>query len=214
MAISYPYNPPASPAPASMLWRGISITGMSQSPFSLAQQVQDLGGDAWLVQVVLPPMQRATAEAWLAWRLALRGRLGTFELLVEPGARAPRGNPGSGVVADSAGSPAANLARDITLRVRGLPNNQVNAFRAGDFISFTVAGRLRLHKVLRDVNADSSGRAALDIWPRLRGAVVDNAAISSSNCAGSFRLIDNEAAWDIGEARIYGLEFQAMEALP
>jgi hypothetical protein len=46
----------------------------------------------------------------------------------------------------------------------------------------------------------------------LEGAA-NNAAIVTANCKGTFRLASNIRDWSVGEARIYGLSFNTVEAL-
>jgi hypothetical protein len=67
--------------------------------------------------------------------------------------------------------------------------------------------------VLDDVNSDGSGNATLTVWPDLRSAPADNAAITVSNTKTTFRLNSAQTSWDINEATIYGLTFGAREAL-
>lgn len=76
----------------------------------------------------------------------------------------------------------------------------------------TSSGTPRLYRVLNDVDSDSNGDAVIDIWPRLREPPEDGATIYVSNCKGVFRLKDNNMNWNIDVARLYGLEFEAVEA--
>ena len=71
----------------------------------------------------------------------------------------------------------------------------------------------RLHKVLVDTNSDASGNVTLELWPHVRTAPADNAAVTVSNAKGLFRLSTNEQAWSSNEAAIYGISFGAMEAI-
>lgn len=78
--------------------KGMTVAGQSISPFTLQQQTYLHQGEAWAAEVTLPLMDRAEAEAWVAWGLALRGKYGTF-CLGDPSGTTPRGsalgNPGS-----------------------------------------------------------------------------------------------------------------------
>lgn len=212
--IEYPHNPPTSPGYKRISYLAKSVTGVSQTPFSLAQQVQDHLGEAWAVEVELPPMTRVEAEPWIAWRLALRGRLGTFELRLDASARLPRGAISTSPVADSVGSPSVNGVRASELHLRGLGNNVSGVFKAGDFFCLEVGGFKRLHKVLQDVSSNGSGRAVVDVFPRLRGDVPDGTEIIWNDPRGTFRMNGNEAPWEVGDASFYGLGFTAFEMLP
>lgn len=214
MTITYPHNPPSSPAIRSITWTPISVTGMAADNLSLAQQVQSHQGEAWSADIELPTMTRAEAEAWIAWRLALRGRRGYFEMAVDPTSTSPMGEVTGSPVANSALSPVVNLSRSRSLYVRSLSNNVTDVFKAGDWVSVSVSTLPRLYKVLQDVNSDGSGLATLDIWPALRGDIPDGAAITYSSPKGTFRLADNEAPWTVDDMKHYGLSFRAIERLP
>jgi len=69
----------------------------------------------------------------------------------------------------------------------------------------------RLHKALADVNSNSSA-TWFDIFPRLREAPPDLSAIITASPVGTFRLAENRVAWDIDEAKTYGIGFKAVEA--
>jgi hypothetical protein len=67
--------------------------------------------------------------------------------------------------------------------------------------------------VLTDANSSAGGAVTLDIWPHIRVAPADNAAVTVSDAKGLFRLSSNEQAFSINEAAIYGMTFAAMEAV-
>lgn len=213
MTITYPYDPPATPALQSIEYMPLSVSGMGEGPLALAQQVQAHQGERLDFSGTLPPMTRAQAEAWISWRLALRGRFGYFTMSVDPTAAAPRGAVTGSPTADSTPG-TQNLKRSRLLYVENLPLSTTDVFKAGDWVSVPVSGLPRLHKVLKDVNSDGAGQATLDIWPALRGDIADGAAITYTNPKGTFRLSDNIAGWSVAVAAIYGLEFAAIERLP
>jgi len=70
----------------------------------------------------------------------------------------------------------------------------------------------RLHKNLTTAASDANGKATLDIFPRLREAPPDFSAIITASPVGLFRLAENRVAWDIDEAKTYGIGFKAVEA--
>jgi hypothetical protein len=212
--ITYPYDPPATPSYRAIEYAPASLSGMSEGVLDLGQQVQAHQGEALAMSVELPPMDRAEAEPWIAWRLALRGRYGYFRLKVDPTAAAPRGSITGSPVANSAMSPAVNISRSRLLYVRSLTPLATGLFLPGDWVSVTVSGLPRLHKNLTTVNADSSGTAVLDIWPALRGSVADGSAIVFTSPTGTFRLAANTAPWSVDDAKFYGLDFIARERLP
>lgn len=205
MAISYPLALPAAPGFKSAQFSGRAVVGVSRSPFTGQQQVQEFAGQWWEANLQLPPMIRASAEAWLAFFLKLSGMKGTF-LLGDPGGSQPRGLFAGTPLVDG-----AHAARSATLALRGLTVG--TTILAGDYVQVGIGAATRLHKNLNDVTADAFGKATLDIWPFTRAALSDGAAVTNQNCVGTFRLATNDMPWDLGEALIYGVSFSAIEAL-
>jgi hypothetical protein len=95
----------------------------------------------------------------------------------------------------------------------GWTTSTTGILKAGDYIQIGGGAAAKLHKVLDDVNSNSSGEATLTLWPDLRSAPSDNAAIVVSGAKGVFRLSTNQSDWDVNEASIYGMTFPAREAL-
>lgn len=208
MSISYPLSHPATAVFRALNWRAMDVIAITRSPFTLREETQAFDGDAWGCDVDLPPMDRIEADAWIAWALALRGRLGTFHL-GDPTAKTPKGIATGTPLVDG-----TQAAASRTLATKGWTTSTTGILKAGDFIELGSGATRRLHRVLKDANADGAGKATLDIWPalRLEGAA-NNAAIVTANCAGTFRLATNAREWSVGEAKIYGLSFSAVEAL-
>ena len=208
MAESYPLSMPNNDiARVRLIAR--DVVGISASPFTGTQQVYRHQGQGWEADITLPPMKRENAEAWASWLLRLRGQYGTF-LLGDPNASNPRGTANS-----DPGTPLVNGASQTgdELDVDGLPVSETGYLKAGDYIQLGSGSTATLHKVLEDVDTDASGEATLNLWPRVRTAPADNAAIVVKNAKGNFRLATNESGWDINEAGIYGITFGAIEAL-
>ena len=204
MAISYPRNPPAG-TPKRISFRLNSVVGASVSPFTGSQQIYAHQGQFWSAEVELPPMLAATAEAWLGFLLSLNGREGTF-LMGDPTRASSRGI-GTGTPLVKGASQTGN-----TLLTDGWTAGQTGILKAGDYIQLGSGTSTRLHKLREDADSDGSGNATLEIWPRLRSAPADNAAITVSSAKGHWRLADNEQGWSIEEAGVYGISFACVEA--
>lgn len=205
MSITYPLSIPSNDI-AKVRLTVTDIVGVSQSPFSGAQQVYRYSGQFWEADITLPPMKRAVAEYWISFLLKLNGSYGTF-LLGDPNGRTPRGSvAGSPLV--YGGSQTGN-----ELETDGWTPSAEGVLLAGDYIQLGTGATSRLYKVLDDVNADSSGRATLTIYPNLRVSPSDNDPVFTSNTKTVFRLSNNQISWDINEASAYGITFGAREAL-
>lgn len=100
-----------------------------------------------------------------------------------------------------------------SLVIDGASPDEVGYLLPGDYIQLGSASTATLHKVLTQVDTDSSGNATLDLWPHIRTAPNDNATVIVSNAVGRWRLASNEMSWSANEAAIYGLTFGAMEVI-
>lgn len=203
MTITFPHDPPSLPVARSVRFAPESVVASTSSPFTLQDEVFEHQGQRWVVDVQLPPMQRAAAAQWNAWALALNGMRGTFRIgpVVET---SPLGTGNGTPVVDGAGQQGSK-----TLVTRGWAALE-KVLLAGDYIQLG-STTARLHMVLQDVTADSSGDATIDIWPRVRDVLTDGAAITLNNPRGTFRLA-SMPGWDLTEAQIYGISYRAMEA--
>jgi hypothetical protein len=206
LTISYPLSLPTSPAFRDAEFMLRDVIGVSESPFTLEQQVYDWNAQRWECSLSLPPMTRAQAEPWLAFFLKLRGRKGTF-LLGNPDGATPRGTPSGTPLVNGAHS-----ARASSLSIKGWTASAANVLKTGDMIQLGSGSTARLHKVLSDVSANGSGIATVDIMPALRTSYSDGAAIVTSSAVGLFRLT-KEVGWSTDAVSLFGISFAAVEAL-
>lgn len=112
-------------------------------------------------------------------------------------------------------SPLVNGAGQTggTLNIDNCSISEVGYLLAGDYLQIGSGSGAQLYKVLKQVNTDSNGAAAVDIWPNLRSSPANNAAITLINTKGRFRLKDNISQWSINEISSYGITFDCVEAL-
>lgn len=204
MAISYPLSLPAAFKLARITIAANDVVGVSESPFTGEQQIYQHQGQWLEATVTLPPMVRDDAEEVVAFLFALNGRVGTFLMKLPGGGRgAASGSP----VVDGASQTGAALA------IRGASASITNWLKAGDWLQIGSGATARLHKVLTAANTDSSGKATLDLWPRLRYSPADGAPVTLSNPMGLWRLMANKRDYDIQQAMMYGVSFACREAL-
>lgn len=202
MAITYPLNMPSTK------FRRFSLTCRSavsvlQSPFTYQTQVQRHQGQIWLADVTLPAMERAEAEKWAGFILALNGPEGTF-LLGDPLGALPKG-AASGVPLINGGSQTGN-----SLVTDGWTPSVTGILKAGDYLQIGTY----LYRVMQDVDSDSGGNATVDIYPRLRVSPANNDTILTVSCKGTFRLIASSNPMPSSdENQVYDFGFQAIEAI-
>lgn len=148
-------------------------------------------------------MSLANAKLWQAWAYKLNGIEGTFYAGDSVG-KLSQGSPGGTPLVAGSGQTGQDLLTD------GWTHSVTGLLKAGDWISISD----RLFTVLVDVNSDSSGNATLSLWPKIRTAYADNAAISyGASARGIFRLTDwPEMGWDINRLQS-GFKFSAREVI-
>jgi len=209
MAESYPLTFPTQTGVTSVEITATDVVSISESPFTLAQQVVRHAGARWSATIRIPPVKRSDSEYWNSFLLRLRGQFGTF-LLGDPNAATPRGS-----AASAAGTPVVNGASQTgnELAIDGLPVSATGYLLAGDYIQLGSGSTARLYKVLEDVDTNASGEATLNLWPDLRSSPADDAGVIVINAKGLFRLATNDATWTINNAGFYSISFAAVEAL-
>ena len=209
MAISYPISLPTNIGIANITFTAENAVAISQSPFTYTQQVVKHQGERWKASVSLPPMLRDNAEPWVAFILSLRGPTGTF-LLGDPNCKFPQGSAKT-----TAGTPVVNGAGQTgsSLDISGLPTSVTGYIKAGDYIQLGAYSTATLHKVLVNVDTNSSGQATLEIWPAIRTAPASGATITLNNTVGKFRLSGNVQQWQINDISSYGITFDCVEAI-
>ena len=212
MTVTYPLSLPSTPAARNTRFALRSAAAVGSSPFTYKQQTHSFPGQMWEVEVQLPPMLRATVADWQGWLLSLRGRYGTF-LLGDWDATTPRGTATGTPVADSAGSPTINAARDRVFHTTGWTTGVTGIMKAGDYLQIGTGLSSHLHMVVADANSDGSGNAALDIEPALREDVTNGLTITTSSAKGLFRLASNDIGWESNHASVYGFTFACTEVL-
>lgn len=204
MAITYPLNIPTNVSFERLNFSSNQSVSFNRSPFTLDTQVQEHQGQAWVVEATLPTMERSNAEAWVTFLMKLNGVKGTF-LLGDPLGAEPRGSVAGTPVVNGGSQTGQSLVTD------GWTPGATGVLLAGDYIQL---GQ-RLYKVLSDVNADGSGNATLDIWPRLRESPADNDTIITDSPVGLFRLATaaDVNLWNSDKNQVYDISFVALEAL-
>ena len=194
MALSYPLATPTTIGIESIELRAVNAVAVSQSPFTYKQQVISHGGQKWEASVNIPSVHRDKAAEWKAMLVGLKGQAGTF-LLGDPDYATPQGTVSSCVLTGNAGEDNATVVMTGTLK-------------AGDYIQLGGGSSAKLHQVLLDQDGDGT----IQIWPSLR-STYSSATVTFNSPKGVFRLATNMTSWSINNASIYGISFEAVEAV-
>ncbi len=176
-----------------------AAVAVSESPFTLTQQVQDWGGECWEYEIEFAVSKWAADGRRLSAFLAsLGGPRGTFTFR-DPFIRNPvaLGAP----LVNGAGQSGSALVSDGWLK----------GMAAGDFIQLGSGSTTRLHQLKSDF-MPSGGNATLQIIPNLRVPTIDNEVITVANPGVLLRLTD-EVPTRIGLGDFYRFSIKAREAI-
>lgn len=172
---------PTAPGYSSVDWIPMNVIGRSRSPFTFAEKLFVWPAEGWEIVVSLPRIKsREVAYAWEAAFLALNGAENTFYFSDPLNTRALGVGTGTPLVngADQTGS---------ALITDGWTANTIDILKAGDWLSIDD----KLYRTTASVDSDATGAATLSLWPKIRTAPADNAAISlGADARGTFRLLE------------------------
>jgi len=201
MAISYPLSFP-SVSIRDITWEAKTKVAVTESPFTGEQQIVEHDGQWFEAQISLPPLERAEAEDFVGFLLALNGTKGTFTF-GDPDYSSPRGT--------AAGTPLVNGGSQTgsTLITDGWDASQASLLLRGDWIGIGSY----MYKITSDASSDGSGNATLEIFPNLRSAPANNASITTSSPTGLYRLSTNNMNWSVNDLMHYGITITIREAI-
>ena len=188
----------------------ITTDAMTESPSTGSQQIQVFDRELWKLKITLGEnFYQEEFDEWSSFLMSLSGRFGTF-LAGDPLRLAPLGNANG-----NSGSPEIynNISKGKILNLRNCTPSISKYLKRGDYIQIGTGSASRLHKVVLDVDTDSSGNCVVDIVPRLRQVYPNGQSVSLNNCRGLFRLTSNEINMQMRDLRQFGLEFEAVEVL-
>lgn len=176
-----------------------SAATVTESPFTLEQQIQDWGGSVWEYEIEFAVRQGADGRRLAAFFAALRGPVGTFTFrdpyIVNP--------PALGTVLVNGASQTGNSLVTDGWSARPM--------LAGDFFSLGTGTALRLYQLTADA-IPSGGNATLQFIPALRSSPANNAALNVINPGVLLRLVSPAPA-SIGLADLYRFTVTAREAI-
>ena len=202
---SYPLTLPTATGIKTQNWSLRRITSITQSPFTLQQQVYQHSGEQWGATMTLPPMLKDKASIWLSFFLQLRGVRGTFKI-GDQDRKTIQGTATGTVRVNGASQVGNQVALD------GFTASRANVFKAGDYIQINSY----VYMVTEDVSADGSGEANVKIEPALRQGIEtinNDTTVIYLNTTTIMRLDSNEFSCDTDHVSKYGISFACSEAL-
>jgi hypothetical protein len=197
---------PAAPGLSQVEFSLSDAVGIVTSSFTGQVQAQQWpGADLLAGTLTLPPLTQAQADDWIAFLMELRGMANAFQL-GDPLRTTPRGSVAGAPKIDNSAA-GGNAAMSQILGTKGWTANATGVLKRGDWIQ----ADYRMYRVLSDVNADSSGKATVNIYPSLREVPTDSGTLITSNCKGLFRLAANKRGWSADITRLSRISIPVQE---
>lgn len=169
------------------------------------QRQQWPGADLLTGTITLPKLTQLQADDWEAFFAECRGSLNAF-LIGNPLKTQPNGSVAGTPLIDNTVA-GGNVARSQTLGLKGFTPSATKVLARNDWIQIGY----RLHMVPVDINADSSGKATIPIWPSIREVPTDGGALITTNPVGLMSLADNDRGWSADETRLTSISFAIQE---
>ena len=182
---------PTSPsAPKSMEWMLSDVQGSVKSPFSLQQQIFSWSQAVLAVSLSYQPMLPPQAAAWEAFLMNCYG-IGSVFMFGDPLRLTPQTPGATGGTASAAASGATTL----TISSSGM--------QVGDWVQVGV-------RMYRLVNGSGG---TFGIWPPVREAITSGTSVVVNGAQGLFRLLKNDRKYTVKDTKVYGFNFEIIEAL-
>ena len=182
----------------SMSIRMVNANAVSQSPYTLQQQVQSYGGMRWEVDVSLKPIDNITALEVQAFFVNRKGRKNSFLL--------PMVGSGNSYQSYQVGTCTVNGSN------QAIGNEILNITNTTSVSTGRMFGlNDRLH--MASSPALQTGNRIIGVQPPLREVPLDNAVLDFTNPCGTFRMLSDEVSWGISNDLKYGFSFTCVEAI-
>ena len=182
----------------SMSIRMVNANAVSQSPYTLQQQVQSYGGMRWEVDVSLKPIDNITALEVQAFFVNRKGRKNSFLL--------PMVGSGNSYQSYQVGTCTVNGSN------QAIGNEILNITNTTSVSMGRMFGlNDRLH--MASTHAYQTGNRTIGVQPPLREVPLDNAVLDFTNPCGTFRMLSDEVSWGISNDLKYGFSFTCVEAI-
>ena len=199
--MAFPLDMPSTPLMNQAEISMVRQTGIAQSPFTGATQRSEGSFALWSLNGTFPEMDDADiSRLWRSFFLQLRGRAGTFKIIV-PGTGAPStGYAGAVGVVNGASQTG------ISLITNGWDNSTL-VLQEGDY--FTVNDELKI--VTADVTSDGAGNATIAFEPALRTSPAHAAPLTIANPYFIARLDSDAPSWNLRAPYFHSFSFEASE---
>ncbi len=186
MAVNYPLQMPLRSDGRTVVQsynlQMVHKVGVTESPFTFKQQIQDYDAMRWELTFTTAPLYGADATNFRGFLQSLKGRLGMFYFPI----------PQSGTIVSSVGT---NVEGSDTLRFNTSDPERIKK-------GFYLSTANRLYMALEDYVNNTT---PVNVTPNLRTTVSSGNSVYTNNPIGTFRLSSNtsEFAVDVTEGHSF-----------
>ncbi len=173
----------------------VNAVAVNTSPYTYAQQVQNIGGSRWEANITLRPMTRTEALAFQAFMAGLKGQVGTFRL----------GNP----IATMSNVPNVTVSGGASAGALSVPIN----VGSGDSLLAGQEVQIGDHLYIITDSASASATTTVGIQPALRDTRNNGTPIVVNKPKGIWRMKKSEVEWSIDLNSMYSFSFSCCEAI-
>mgnify|MGYP000099990583 CR=1 FL=1 len=199
--MAFPLTMPTTPIMNQAKVSLVRQTAVTQSPYSGATQRSEGSYALWEVKGGFPEMDDLQiSRLWRSFFLQLRGRAGTFKLII-PGTGAP-----STAYTGAVGLVDGASQTGLTLVTKTWDNTTL-VLQDGDY--FTVNDELKI--LTADATTDGAGAVTLSFEPPLRTSPADGAALTIANPYFIARLQNDDPSWNLRPPYFHAFAFEATE---
>ena len=197
MAISYPILMPVLATGGSIIknytLRMVEKIGVSESPFTFKQQLQDYGAMRWELEFTTVPLYGEDARNMRGFLQSLRGRLGSFYFYTPQ------------TLTNQYELTSAGFIGDTEIEVGLSSGYPQHNFTRGTY--FSIDNRLYMALDNKDSNGD------VEITPRLRHNLNTGTNIITTNPIGIFRLNNNDPSFSVDVTEGHSISISCHEVI-
>lgn len=199
--MAFPLDMPVTPIMNRAEVAMVRRTGIAQSPFTGSTQRSEGSFALWSLNGSFSEMDdRQISRLWVSFFLQLRGRAGTFKLIIPGTAEPSTGYTGAVGIVNGASQTG------LSLITNGWDNITL-VLQEGDY--FTVNDELKI--LTADATTNGAGAVTLAFEPPLRTSPADTAPLTIANPYFIARLENDAPTWNLRPPFFHAFSFEAIE---
>ncbi len=202
--MAFPIDFPTEPGLTGVEFTMARQTPIAQSPFTGAEQRNNLIYSTWLLAGRVPDMtgDEAAVRDWRAFLMELRGQFGTFSIVVPGNDDPSTGYSGAIGTVDGAGQVGTSIVTEGW-------DNGAEILNRGDY--FNLGEELKM--CTSSISSGVAGTAIIDFEPEIKVPPANGSDVIINSPTIIMRLQEDEAVWSLKYPLIYGFSFKAQEAV-